>query len=87
LTIQSNQSYNSVERTPAVKKRSQPVKKVDATSSNDHSPLPSTEAQLDAAGEVVANLYAVPPKGPADKQIHPRRPLPPIPNPPPAKAK
>ena len=37
------------------------------------------ETNLEPAGEFVVEHHPVPPKGPADKTIHPRRPLPPVP--------
>jgi len=36
--------------------------------------------RLEPAGEVVVSYHPAPPSGPPDKQIHPRRPLPPIPD-------
>ncbi len=45
------------------------------------------ETRLEPSGEVVVTHHKIPPKGPADKQIHPRRPLPPVPNAPPQDAK
>jgi hypothetical protein len=45
---------------------------------------------LESAGEVVVEHHATPPRGPKDKQIHPRRPLPLVPkapSPPSKKAK
>jgi hypothetical protein len=37
------------------------------------------ESILESPGEVVVTHSDTPPKKPADKKIHPRRPLPPIP--------
>lgn len=70
-----------------MKKRSQPARKPDATSLSDTPSPQAAEAPLESAGEVLITHYAVPPKGPADKQIHPRRPLPPVPKAPRPKAK
>ena len=36
--------------------------------------------RLKSSGEVVVEHHAVPPKGPEDKRIQPRRPLPLVPN-------
>lgn len=38
------------------------------------------QIRLERAGQVVVEHHPTPPSGPADKQIHPRRPLPPIPD-------
>ncbi len=38
------------------------------------------EFTLESSGEVVVTHQPAPPKGPADKRIHPRRPLPLVPN-------
>jgi hypothetical protein len=45
------------------------------------------ESRLESSGEVVVQHYATPPKGPGDKQIHPRRPLPLVPTAPPRPTK
>ena len=37
------------------------------------------ETSLESAGEFVVEHHPAPPKGPAGKTIHPRRPLPPVP--------
>jgi hypothetical protein len=37
------------------------------------------ETRLESAGEVVVTHYTTPPKTRPDKSIHPRRPLPPVP--------
>jgi hypothetical protein len=37
------------------------------------------ETRLESAGEFVVEHSPAPPKGPAEKTIHPRRPLPPVP--------
>jgi hypothetical protein len=42
------------------------------------SPQPS-EVRLESLGEVVVTHHTLPPKGPPNKQIHPRRPLPLVP--------
>jgi len=44
------------------------------------------ETRLESAGEVVVIHHKTPPKGPADKRIHPRRPLPLVPKAPPKPA-
>jgi len=36
-------------------------------------------ARLKPSGQVVVVHHTMPPKGPAEKEIHPRRPLPPVP--------
>jgi hypothetical protein len=41
------------------------------------------ETQLEPAGEVVVTHHKAPPKGPPNKEIHPRRRLPPVPEGPP----
>jgi hypothetical protein len=48
-------------------------------------PVPdqAPETRLESAGEVAVTYSATPPKGPPDKQIHPRRSLPEIPEAPP----
>lgn len=38
------------------------------------------ETRIDPLGEVVVETHPAPPKGPPDKTIHPRRPLPPVPD-------
>jgi hypothetical protein len=40
---------------------------------------PKAELPLEKAGTVTVTFTAVPPKGPPDKQIHPRRKLPEVP--------
>ncbi len=40
---------------------------------------PVRVTRIEPIGEVVVEHHPVPPKGPPDKTIHPRRPLPPIP--------
>jgi hypothetical protein len=52
-----------------------PVKKPQDTPSNQ-----PNETVLESPGEVVVTHYTTPPQGPPDKQIHPRRRLPPVPN-------
>jgi hypothetical protein len=42
---------------------------------------------LESAGEVVVEHHTTPPRGPKDKQIHPRRPLPRVPEAPPPATK
>jgi len=42
------------------------------------------ETRLESAGQVVVTYGATPPKGPPNKQIHPRRRLPEVPTAPPA---
>jgi len=37
------------------------------------------ETRLESVGEFVVEQHPAPPSGPADKTIHPRRPLPPVP--------
>jgi hypothetical protein len=41
------------------------------------------ESPLEYSGEVIVGHHTIPPKGPAEKQVHSRRPLPPVPNAPP----
>jgi len=43
------------------------------------SPEPPAEKRIKPQGEVVVEHHPTPPKGPDDKRIHPRRPLPPVP--------
>jgi hypothetical protein len=43
-------------------------------------PQQPVETRIESPGEVVVEHHEVPPKGPVDKQIHHRRPLPPIPD-------
>jgi hypothetical protein len=43
------------------------------------SPPKTGEARLQSAGVVFVEHQSAPPSGPADKQIHPRRPLPLVP--------
>ena len=50
-------------------------KKSEETSSPQNS-----KSKLKSSGEVVVRHTETPPPGPADKRIHPRRPLPPVPN-------
>ncbi len=45
----------------------------------DTSTCQANESRLESPGEVVVEHHSIPPKGPADKQIHPRRPLPQVP--------
>lgn len=52
-----------------------PGKRRPATSS----PSPE-ESSLESIGEFVVEHKPVPPKGPIDKRIHPRRRLPPVPS-------
>lgn len=54
-----------------------------AKNRQDTSSRPPAESRLESAGEFVVEHRPIPPKGPADKKIHPRRPLPPVPNAPP----
>jgi hypothetical protein len=49
----------------------------------DAVPAPVPQSRLDSAGRVTVTYTAKPPKGPADKRIHPRRPLAKIPDAPP----
>jgi hypothetical protein len=52
----------------------------DPEKKTQESPQPQPEpTRLERAGEVIVELRPAPPTGPADKQIHPRRPLPLIP--------
>lgn len=44
------------------------------------STTPSPHIRLESSGEVVVTHQPVPPKGPPEKQIHPRRPLPLVPD-------
>jgi hypothetical protein len=53
----------------------------------DNSPSPLAETPLESSGEFVVEHRPIPPKGPADKKIHPRRPLPLVPNAPPEQKK
>jgi hypothetical protein len=50
------------------------------TTQHEYSGRPAV-VPLKSSGQVVVVHHATPPKGPADKQIHPRRPLPSIPAP------
>jgi len=46
-------------------------------------PAPSNEpreTRLEPVGEIVVEHHPAPPKGPPNKTIHPRRPLPPVPD-------
>jgi len=43
------------------------------------SPSQPSEVRLESPGEVVVTHHIIPPKGPPNKQIHPRRPLPLVP--------
>ena len=45
----------------------------------DNPSCEASEVPLESAGEVVVEHHATPPRGPKDKQIHPRRPLPLVP--------
>jgi hypothetical protein len=54
----------------------QPVKKKPRVTP----PMEPAESVLESAGEVIVEHYAKPPKGPPDKQIHPRRRLPQVPD-------
>jgi len=57
------------------RRTSEPKKKSQET------PQPQREqTQLEPAGEIIVEHHPTPPSGPADKQIHPRRPLPLIPD-------
>jgi len=47
---------------------------------------PTGEFILESSGEVVVTHLPSPPKGPPEKKIHPRRPLPPVPDARPPKA-
>ena len=47
----------------------------------------SPQVPLESAGEVVVEHHTTPPRGPKDKQIHPRRPLPRVPEAPPPATK
>jgi len=38
------------------------------------------ETRLKFSGEVIVEHHSMPPKGPEDKRIHPRRPLPVVPD-------
>lgn len=51
-----------------------PLKKRQDTSTRQ-----PAESCLESSGEVVVEHHSIPPKGPADKRIHPRRPLPHVP--------
>jgi hypothetical protein len=51
------------------------------TKESQESPKPQGEpTRLERAGEVIVEHHSTPPTGPADKQIHPRRPLPLVPD-------
>jgi hypothetical protein len=58
----------------AVKKRQEPGIKPSSPAAE--------EELLESSGEVVAPSYQTPPKQPDEKQIHPRRRLPTVPDPP-----
>ena len=49
----------------------------------DTSSQQPAETHLESSGQFVVEHYLLPPKGAADKKIHPRRPLPLVPNAPP----
>jgi hypothetical protein len=52
----------------------------DSPEPNNSPPSDETsETRLDSTGEVVVEQHSTPPPGPADKTIHPRRPLPAVP--------
>jgi len=51
----------------------------------DETPFDVDESNLQSSGEVVVRHHDRPPKGPPDKRIHPRRPLPRVPDAPPDK--
>ncbi len=53
----------------------------------DTSSCPPAESRLESSGEFVVEHQPIPPKGPTDKKIHPRRPLPLVPNAPPEQKK
>jgi hypothetical protein len=59
------------------KKPQSPIKPSNAV------PGQAPDARLESAGQVAVTYSATPPKGPPDKQIHPRRRLPEVPDAPP----
>jgi hypothetical protein len=63
----------------APSKKSHPTKQPDSTS--DQNP----DVTLESVGQVAVTYNAKPAKGPPDKQIHPRRRLPDVPDAPPKK--
>jgi hypothetical protein len=53
----------------------------DPTSPNQAPPPEQPiERRIESPGEVVVEHHKTPPRAPVDKQIHPRRPLPPVPD-------
>jgi hypothetical protein len=64
-----------------VEKRTQAAKKTAKSALNDTALGQPNEAPLESAGEIVVTHFAVPPEHSLrNKQIHPRRPLPPVPD-------
>jgi hypothetical protein len=45
----------------------------------DREPGKINETPMESSGEVIVQQYPAPPPGPKDKQIHSRKPLPPVP--------